>query len=364
MTVTDTPPTAALAVTIDAAALKAAMAKLKPALAKTRNGYGKALECVQVHTDGADVMLAATDLDVSVSTLVTGNASAAGTLLVPAAVLNKVISVRPKGTVEISGCETGGQVRNGNASLAFGYTPVEDLPIAQSCTGRTVELRADVFAELLPAVLKDGSRPILCAVFVDDGCYVATDSYRLHLVDTHASTGDGFLVSAQSAAVIAQYPGTMRATVSDDWITVVLDATTTMTARLVPGEFPRYQSLIPVGQAESVTFTDDIHADLKTLAKLNIADPSNPLKVSQSETGRLELRIGHDDTAAIVTTPGTTTIDLVAYNPKYLAELLAGTTSNRLGLTDRLKPAVLREPAPEYGDTVERLRLIMPVRVT
>jgi DNA polymerase III sliding clamp (beta) subunit (PCNA family) len=90
MTVTDTPPTAALAVTIDATALKAAMAKLKPAICKTISA--PSLRCVRVDMSGSDVMLTATDLDVTLSTVVTGDASADGSLLVPADVLTRSLA--------------------------------------------------------------------------------------------------------------------------------------------------------------------------------------------------------------------------------------------------------------------------------
>lgn len=357
-------PTAITTVTVDAALLKAAMAKLKPAINK--NMSAPALRCVRVDASATGVMLTATDLDVTLSTVVTGLVPADGSLLVPADVLNKVISVRPKGTIEVTGTGETGHVRSGNARIEFEPVDVDEFPTAKKFTGRRVDLSAAIIAELLPAMAKDGSRPILRSVYVGKGAYCTTDSFRLHVVNTGADLGDTFLIDGSAAEVMAKYKGTLACTVGENAIRVVLDATSTMHARLVDGEFPPFRRLIPENPPHRISFTDALTADLKDLVKLRLAgDTSTPVRITAANLDELELRRTGDYKPAVVTTPGTSTLDtVIAFAPAYLLDLIAGTTSNVLQVTDHLKPGLIREPAPELGDGAERVRLIMPVRVS
>jgi DNA polymerase III sliding clamp (beta) subunit (PCNA family) len=234
-------------------------------------------------------------------------------------------------------------------------------------TGRRVDLSADIITELLPAMSRDGSRPILCSVYVGKGTYCTTDSYRLHVVNTSTDLGDTFLIAGPAARVMANYKGTLACTVGEREIRVVLDATTTLTGRLVGGEFPPFRSLIPASPPHRISFTDALAGDLKDVAKLRVGNSDgSPVRITAVGVDELELRRGvTGEKPAVVTTPGTSTLDtVIAFGADYLLDLIAGTTSNTLLVTDRLKPALIREPAPELGDGAERVRLIMPVRVS
>lgn len=351
----------ATVVAVAAPVLKAAMAKLKPALG---HRGARVLSCVRIDSDGTDITLTATDLDVTLTTVVTGIVSAPGLMLVPAAVINKMISVRPKGTIEIAVSAGDGEVKSGNATLGFDVTPVVEFPVSPPPVGRAVTLNLDVVAELASAVSGDGSRPILCSMLVEDGSYVATDSYRLHIVNTAAKTGATFLLPRPAVEVATKYKGVVACRVDVRHITVVLDETTTMTARLLEGEFVPYRALVPSNPPQRLTYTDEFIADLKAVVKLSSGDRSEPVRIREVD-GELELRIGGGDRKpAKVTTPGAFTLGAaLAFNPHYLLAVLQGTKSNVILAIDTLKPVVVREPAPEYGATAERVRLIMPVRV-
>lgn len=364
MTVSDTPVKAiapAFSVGIDAALLKAAVAKIKPAI--DSKSYLKALACVRFDADGTDITLTATDLDTTLTTVVTGSVPDAGSLLVPFDLINKVISVRPKGHIEVGANGEEGFVRNGNAQVSFEPTPLDEYPRSPVVEGRAVTLNLDVLPELLPAVSKDDSRPILCSVLVEGGRYVSTDSYRLHLVDTGTDTGESFLLPRDAVKVMAKYTGPVNCQVDDDRIVVVLDESTTLTSRLVKGEFPPYQRLIPKSQEHAITFTDGFVNDLKVLVKL---DNSATVLIDQHDSDTLELRThgSATDRKTTVTTAGRSSLGCrVGFTPEYLIGILAGTTVNELRLIDSLKPALVVEAAPEYGANAERQRLIMPVRV-
>lgn len=359
MTTTDPRVAPTLTVAVDAAALKAAVAKIKPVL-PTR-AANPVFECIRFDSDGTDITLTATDLDTTISTVVTGESAQTGSLLVPAKIITKLLGVRSKGTVEITGSPDGGSVRNGNARLEFEHVDLNEYPKLPEVQGRSITLNLDAIKELLPAVSTDDSRPILTSVYIGNGTYAATDSYRLHVVNTPNETGEAFLLPGAAAKITAKYVGTVAARVGERDVTIVLDETTTLSARLVEGTFPQFRNLIPTKTSEQITFTDAMVVDLKTLTKLmQGGDPSAPVRIDMAGNG-LELRCG----TVVVSTPGLSTLGAaLAFNPKYVLEALGGTTSNTLRCIDTLKPALVREPTPEYGDGAERIRLIMPVRVS
>lgn len=360
-TTTDLRVVPTLTVAIDAAALKAAVTKLKPVLTTgARRSYSPVLGCIRFDSDGTDITLTGTDLDTTISTVVTGEVAVPGSLLVPSSIITKLLGVRSKGTVEVTGSPDGGSVRNGNARLEFEHVDLNEYPKLPEVQGRSITLNLDAIKELLPAVSTDDTRPILTSVYVGDGTYAATDSYRLHVVNTPNKTGEAFLLPREAAKITAKYAGTVAARVGERDVTIVLDETTTLSSRLVEGEFPQFRNLIPTSTSEQITFTDAMVADLKTLTKLQSADPSIPVRIDMAGDG-LELRCG----TVVVTTPGLSTLGApLAFNPKFMLEALTGTTSNTLRCIDTLKPALVREATPEYGDGTERIRLIMPVRVS
>lgn len=362
MTMTTITP--ATTVAVDAAELKAALAKIKPAL--TLKSGLEALTCIRVDATSEGVQLTATNLDLWLSTTIPGVVTEPGSLLVPAPILNKLLAAHGKGTVEISGLDAPGsrpKVSCKNASLSFEPVPVDEWPKLVLGSSRPVELNLDVLAELLPAV-GPNERPVLCSVSVNDGEYCATDSHRLHIVRTGTDTGDQFLIAGDGVKVMSKYSGAAACSVykADEHLTVQLDKSTKLVGRLLRYEYPQYRSLIPADQPHRITYTAEMVADLKTLTKLITGSISSPVVFHASEDENITMTITDGTKTATVSTPGNSPLK-VAFSPQYLLDLLGGTTSNTLGVTDSLKPGVLREPAPEYGADAERVRLIMPVRV-
>lgn len=358
MTVTSVPTATTLAV--DAARLKAAVAKLKPAL----DSHVPVLRCIRFDATSNGVRLTATNLDDTLSTTIAGIVTEPGSVLVPFKLLNKLLSVHKAGTVEITGPrpDVEATVRCKNITLSFGALDVDEFPVFKPTAGRTIELNLAALADITAAISRDDYRPILASVLVRNGSYVATDSHRLHIVDTPVDTGEGFLMARSGVLIAAKYKGTVTATVHERDVTVQLDETTTLTTRIVDGEFPLYKSLIPINPPDEIVLSDEFLADLTALRKVVDGDPSAFVRISQGD-GELNLTIGTNNDAwrSTATTPGSAAVE-IGFNPVFLIEMVKGTTSNLLLANGSLKPVVLREKAPELGDDAWRVRLIMPVR--
>jgi hypothetical protein len=118
----------ATTVAVDAAALKAALAKIKPAM--DGRAYNPVLHCIRVDATSSGVRLTATDLDDTLSTTIEGIVTEPGSVLVPFKLLNKLLLVHKKGTVEIIGAagDIEPTVRCKNLTLPFEALDVNEFP--------------------------------------------------------------------------------------------------------------------------------------------------------------------------------------------------------------------------------------------
>jgi DNA polymerase-3 subunit beta len=146
-------------------------------------------------------------------------------------------------------------------------------------------------------------------------------------------------------------------------VTFRLDGTE-LTARLVEGEFPNYQQLVPSGYPNRLTVQRDALADAVNRVRLVGGQnrDSSPIRLAMSAEG-LELSATAQDVGQSyepVEAKYEGTELTVAFNSQFLLDGLEATGSSELVIesVDPLKPAVLRA-----SDTSDFLYLLMPVRI-
>jgi DNA polymerase-3 subunit beta len=136
-----------------------------------------------------------------------------------------------------------------------------------------------------------------------------------------------------------------------------------LTTRLIEGEFPNYQQLIPSGYPNNLIVPRDALLEAVRRVKLLVRDPTTPVRIALRSDG-IELTVITQDWGQ-----ATEQVDAkyegsemtVAFNPTYLIEGIEAITSDeaRLETLDALKPATIR---PTEGS--DYLYLLMPVRVS
>lgn len=363
-------------VAFDAAELKAALAKLKPVIPTGKWG-DRTLQAVHVAFDGEYATLTATNIENTLSVRLKAPALDAGTFLVPFPRLAKVLAVYGKGTVTIesapdSAPPQGPGSPEATVTIRFDRSTVQTTVPALSeypeiptlMTGRRVTLLAKGLADVLPAAGTDMARPILCSVLVDNGRYVATDSYRMHIVNTPTPTGEAFMLSRSAIELLTKATGDkpLEARVNHKHAQIKLDGGATLVTRLVDGSFPEYKRLVPDTDNVIAEFGPSFATDLKRLVKLAAASAGTPLKVTPAVSGGIQVSMTDDDDIASFICDGQMTLDRIGWNPFYLLPLIDGMSNLRFQGSDNLKPSVLRDDAPHIGEGCTRARLIMPVR--
>ena len=231
---------------------------------------------------------------------------------------------------------------------------------------------ADALRQVVPAASKDDSRPILTGVLLtswEGGVrVVATDSYRLSMRDL---PGVGMLAEGQKVLVGAKGLGEVQRLLGEGEIEAVFgerDVTfhiggTAVTTRLIEGDFPNYQQLIPSGYPNRLTVARDALASAVNRVRLvGQGRDTAPIRLRMSDEG-LELSavaqdVGEAREAVEATFEGTELT--VAFNSQFLLDGIEAANSPEVVIEtiDPLKPAVLRgSEAPDF------LYLLMPVRI-
>jgi DNA polymerase-3 subunit beta len=176
--------------------------------------------------------------------------------------------------------------------------------------------------------------------------------------------GQKVLVSARGLSEVARVLG-------DAEIEVVLAerevvfrvGTTEVTTRLIEGDFPNYQQLIPTGYPNRLTVSRDaLRNAVERVRLVGQGRDTAPVRMAMNSEG-LELSavsqdVGEAHEAVEGKFEGT---DLtVAFNSQFLLEGIEAAAASEVVLesTDPLKPAVLKAT-----DSADFLYLLMPVRI-
>jgi DNA polymerase-3 subunit beta len=238
-------------------------------------------------------------------------------------------------------------------------------------------LEAATFAAALRQVVraasKDDLRPILTGVLLTAHAgglrLVATDSYRLAVRDLK---GVSMLGEGQRVLVAAKGLSEVQRLAGDGEIEVVLrerdvvfrTSRAEVTARLIEGDFPNYEQLIPSGYPNRLTVSRETLLD--ALDRVQIVGQSRDnaaVRLAMSAEG-LELTmsaqdVGNSQEALDAKFEGNELT--VAFNPMFLREGVEAveTTEVALETIDPLKPATLHPV--DGGDF---LYLLMPVRTS
>src|SRR6202795_2759724 len=265
----------------------------------------------------------------------------------------------------------------GRFSTSLRLKPAEDYPRLASNDGQGVRLDASAFAlalrQVVRAASKDDLRPILTGVLLTThACglrLVATDSYRLAVRDLK---GVSMLTEGQRVLVAAKGLSEVQRLAGDGEIEVVLrerdvvfrTSRAEVTARLIEGEFPNYEQLIPSGYPNRLIVTRA--SLLEALDRVQIVGQNRDnaaVRLSMSAEG-LELAMSAQDVGSAQESldakfEGTELT--VAFNPVFLRDGVEAITSDDVALDtiDPLKPATLRAAG---GD--DFLYLLMPVRTS
>ena len=336
-----------------------------------------------------DLTLSSFDYDVSAQATVPVSTEEEGDLLVSGRLLAEITRSLPARPVEISSDGARATLTCGSATFTLLTMPSEDYPSLPAMPPAAGSIGSDAFASAVSqsatAAGRDDTLPALTGVRIEiDGetlTLVSTDRYRLAVRELRWTPARPDLSAAVlvPARALAE---TARALTAGAEVSIALalpgeegaggegmigfeGAGRRTTTRLLGGDFPRYQSLLP-NQVNSVAelSAGPLAEAVKRVAR--VAERNTAVRLSFSP-GQLVLEAGTGDEAqAVEVIEASFEGDdiQIAFNPQYLLDGLTALDSDvaRIAFTESGKPALITgKPAPD--EQPDYRYLLMPIRL-
>jgi DNA polymerase-3 subunit beta len=363
----------------------------------SRSGALPILSGLLVRTGADEIHLAGSDLELTIRVSAPAECDSEGAAVLPARLFGDIVRSLEPGAVSVDVGEDEARIKSGRSEFSLRVLAAEDFPRLPEVAGSGVRMDAAALAEALrqviPAASRDDARPILTGVLlVAEGSglrLVATDSYRLGVRDlpgesvlaAHlsgaAAEGRHVLVPAKALGELQRLlggatPGAAAAPGTENQVELSFSdrdacfdtGRARVSTRLIEGQFPNYQQLIPSGYPNRLVVPREAFIEAVKRVRLIGRDRDNaPIRLMMG-AGGLELQtIVHDVGQATETLDakyeGSETT--IAFNPEFLLDGLGAISSEEVSVEtlDTSKPAIVR--SAEGGDF---LYLLMPVRVS
>ena len=345
-----------------------------------------------------DLVLSSFDYDVSAQATVPVTTEQPGSALVSGRLLAEISRSLPAKPVHIT-AEAGRAVLTcGSATFTLLTMPEDEYPALPEMPPAAGTVGSDAFATAVAqsatAAGRDDTLPALTGVRIeiegDTLTMVSTDRYRLAVRELRWTPARPDL----SAAVLVPARAlveTARSLTSSAQVSIALalpgqdDGASGLggqggtgdgmigfegsgrrtTTRLLSGEFPRHQSLLPKTVNAAAELPVSVLAESVRRVAL-VAERNTPVRLAFS-SGQLVLEAGTGDEAQAeeVVEADFTGDDLsIAFNPQYLLDGLSAVDSDtvRISFTEPGKPALLTgKPGPDGSQ--EFRYLLMPIRL-
>ncbi len=342
-----------------------------------RSGALPVLSGIHVTAKDGMVELVGCDLDLTIRVACPAQVDEPGQAVVPAKLFDGLATRLKAGTVtfEVEGDDA--RISAGPARAGVRLLPADEFPRIGDPEGTTVTVDAEPLAaalrQVIPAASRDDARPILTGVLIMATAtgirFVATDSYRLGVRDIE---GLGMLSEGQKVLVGARGLNEVQRVFSSGQITVTLgerevrfaNESRSVTTRLIEGEFPNYEQLIPNGYPNRLVVSrGTLEEAVRLMQIVGEGREGTPVRLAMSASG-LELSATAQERAdaiELIDAKFEGTDLTVAFNPQFLLDGLLAIDGDDavLETMDPLKPATLRgSEQPDF------MYLLMPVRIS
>ena len=344
---------------------------------------------VLLKTEGGALRLSATNLELSVSTVVRGKSETEGEYTIPAKLFLDYISLLPQGKVELELTDEGLSINAEGQETVMRGLPASEFPLIpklekkKGVVFRAADLGRAV-GQTVFAVSTSESRPELSGVACFFGgragkgsvTFVATDSYRLAervlLLGSEFAESKLILPSRamlEIARILQSTKDELGVPEETEWAIsenqlVVTYGQTELVSRVIEGSFPDYHQIIPEHfKTAAVVDRADLQKAVRSASlfsrqglydihvELSAAEGTITVRSSDQGTGK---------TAKTIPAKITGDDNKVTVNYRYLGDGLAAMSTPKvtLSLNDAITPMLV---LPEGGEEKYRY-LVMPIR--
>jgi DNA polymerase III subunit beta len=333
-----------------------------------------------------ELTLSTFDYEVSAQATIPVTADEPGTVLVSGRLLAEIVRSLPAKPVDLTTDGTRTTLQCGSAKFTLMLLPAEEYPTLPDMPDTTGTVGADTFASAISQVAiaagRDDTLPALTGIRMeingDAITLIATDRYRLAVRELRWNPVAGGLNTA--VLIPARVLGdTARALTNGAEVSVALatsegnpgegiigfeGAGRRTTTRLLSGEYPRVQQLLPTEYSAVAELPAAPFADAVKRVAL-VAERNTPVRLTFSQ-GEALLEAGTGDEAQASEAIGASFDGdemQIAFNPQYLLDGIGAVDSDvaRISFTTATRPAVITGKGEGEG-TPDYRYVLMPIR--
>lgn len=338
------------------------------------------IQNVLLNTESGRLKITATNLETTETVLVGAKIIEEGGICVPSKLLSEYASSLPQGTVELSVKEGSLHIQcSGYKATIPGVPASEYPPIPESSQKQAIELDKETLVKNLNRVVfsaaTDEGRPVLTGIRIiekdSEIIFAATDGYRLSVKKQTTDTSQGLdlLVPARAITevlkIAVEEKEAKQILVSkqkDNQLLFVIGDTEIRT-RLIDGDYPNYERIIPTKYNTRVYFErEELQRAVKS-ASIFARDSANIIRLDIQPQGIMVSantpQVGEDQIEVEAKVEGEG--GEMAFNSRFLSDFLSNAQEEELlfEMTGSLNPGVFRSAKDETY-----LHIIMPVRVS
>jgi len=340
---------------------------------------------VLIETDGDQVKLLATDLEVGLRSHCQASVAKKGSLTLPAKKLYEIIKALPETDVRIEEDKSGVKVAADRFDSRMQTLPREDFPTLPDGTGTyTATLPRDVLKNMVAktqfAITGEDTRYFLNgALFIqrpESMSLVSTDGHRLALITVPRDKSKSRAKSTDEERVIlprktllelgrllSEGEGDIQYERGENHLFFEVGGRL-LISRMIDGQFPAFERVIPKGNDKRVEFDRDrLTSAVKRVAllsnersravKFQVDKGKVEIASSSPEFGEAKEVLMVDYAAAPVT---------ICFNAQYVLDFLSVVETDSVGLEfkDEMSQAVMK---PIGAEGYDYTYVIMPMRV-
>ncbi|HEY1682277.1 MAG TPA: DNA polymerase III subunit beta [Candidatus Tumulicola sp.] len=341
------------------------------------------LSNVLLQAEDGKIAVRATDLELTLEHGFAADVGESGSVTIPAKLFASYLGNLPAGTLELSGTPTRASVKHERSNYDFHALPAEEYPPLPAATrGSHFTMGAKKFRDAIDATIfaasnEEARGAVLMGTLIeiegDAMTLVATDGYRLAkfatTLDEAIGGSEKYIVPSRALAEAARNLGggetiAVNALGAQSNQLQMTAGNVSITVRLVDGQYPNYQQVIPAKFDRSVTVSTSrligslrraelVAGDRASMVKLAISNQTLVVTANSDISGTAYEELEVEQTGDDLT---------IAFNARYLVEILNHIKSERavLEFLGPLSPAAIRPLEPMDSGT--QLYVLMPLR--
>ncbi len=336
-------------------------------------------------TDNGRLKLSATNLEMGINYWIGGKIDIEGKFAVPAKEITEFVSYLPAGKLDLSlNPQSLLEISSPKANSTFTTSPTSDYPDIPSINpSSAIELSFKSFSsaisEVAFAASVDDSRPVLTAVlciFTENSFkLVATDGFRLSVKEIvlpepittpNGQTQLTFLIPSKSlseVSKIAKNIDKLKFGLSlDSNQLVFVTPDIELSSRLIEGDFPDYQRIIPSSFSTTINVSRDEFSQAIKIASVFARESANVVKISVKnnsiDVSANAVQVGQNKVS--VDAKNTSEPLEIAFNYKFISDFIGICQGDNItiSLNEPLTPGLFQD-----SSNPTLTHIIMPVRI-